>query len=936
MGVNALFHQLGPFFNAGALVGAPKLYHYIAGTSTLLDAWTDRAKSTTAAQPIVGDARGIVSAYFDGLYKLVVKDSADVTLYTWDNVDLTEAADISVSTVTATGTTTARTLADRFVDTLNGLDEGLVGDGSTVNTTNFLLALALANSTGKELFLPDGTYMTDVLDIAYSVRIRMSTNATIKLINSATLSGTLLAPLILRASNSSVIGGTIDANRAGQDKAAFNAAGGSSVRSYYGVYVFGTVGSRLTNITLNTRVKNAMDFGAYVQYADDSEFDIRCDTSGSGVGINTVRRSVIHNITVSNSDNDDAVIYPHAIDINFCEDLTGGNLRVTNQTGYDTAAGNSKSDWFSGITFVGGTRLNLSNISAVTIIDSNMTKSVGISMISLQHSILTGVQCYNYGTLLEFGGCDNVTVSGIDLDGGYQLTTALWPLVLGIGIIIHNNGFYSDFIGRALAPTRNCRVIGGSVRRCIAGGMSWTNASGITIVDVDSIGNRDGVNLQTYDNNDNFSQAIVPVCTDNTFIRCRFMYNERIGFQYLGGISLRLIDCNLSNNGQCMTVAVPGTLRGGGALHSAGTFGYYSANSVTVVDRTRTRLINCVTEDNQTVTTKRGSVNPSTPTVVSCWDPGLYHVGQTIKLVGCGVASADLLAQVRSIDRDEITVDTALSTFPLVAGTGTISTSGTAVTGSGTAFLTEIEGRTWIKNGTNYRLVIKVTSNTVATLESAFPSNLSGQALDLVLFDAQQIRCQETGVYGASSAADATTVFVNHDFGVGNLTGNVNLVGTYTASIAQWDLPKVFVPSDFELTNGTPVIAYNSDSTIKGWLFDDAATERIQTFCVTPVGLTGVFRVKILYTQPNTNNAGNVRLQFATFHAVNGGTVAGSPTIVTATSTAPAQNLLETKDMGTVTLTESSLLRFSVGRIGGDGADTLTGDIMIVAVTIGV
>lgn len=92
MGSTALFKVYGPFFQAGVLVGAPRLYHYLPGTTNLKDAWTDRAKSTTAAQPIVGDAGGIVSAYFDGLYKLVVKDSSDVTLYTWDNVDLTEAA----------------------------------------------------------------------------------------------------------------------------------------------------------------------------------------------------------------------------------------------------------------------------------------------------------------------------------------------------------------------------------------------------------------------------------------------------------------------------------------------------------------------------------------------------------------------------------------------------------------------------------------------------------------------------------------------------------------------------------------------------------------------------------------------------------------------------------------------------------------------------
>jgi hypothetical protein len=53
--------------------------------------WTDRAKSTTAAQPLVGDANGVASAFFDGLYKLVVMNSAETeTLFTWDNFQAAE------------------------------------------------------------------------------------------------------------------------------------------------------------------------------------------------------------------------------------------------------------------------------------------------------------------------------------------------------------------------------------------------------------------------------------------------------------------------------------------------------------------------------------------------------------------------------------------------------------------------------------------------------------------------------------------------------------------------------------------------------------------------------------------------------------------------------------------------------------------------------
>lgn len=82
---NAQFCQLGPFFSSGALVTSPKLYHYTAGTSSDKDIWSNRAESVTLAQPFVGDANGVFAFFGDGLYKLIVKDSADNTLYTWDN-----------------------------------------------------------------------------------------------------------------------------------------------------------------------------------------------------------------------------------------------------------------------------------------------------------------------------------------------------------------------------------------------------------------------------------------------------------------------------------------------------------------------------------------------------------------------------------------------------------------------------------------------------------------------------------------------------------------------------------------------------------------------------------------------------------------------------------------------------------------------------------
>jgi len=61
---------------------------------------------------------------------------------------------ISNANVTATGSTTARTLQDRFADVVNVKDFGAVGDG-----TNATAAFNLAAATGASVYIPLGTYL---------------------------------------------------------------------------------------------------------------------------------------------------------------------------------------------------------------------------------------------------------------------------------------------------------------------------------------------------------------------------------------------------------------------------------------------------------------------------------------------------------------------------------------------------------------------------------------------------------------------------------------------------------------------------------------------------------------------------------------------------------------------------------------------------------
>lgn len=89
--------QLGPFFSAGEIASGALLYHYAAGTNTLQNIWSDRAKTTALAQPFEADADGIFNFIADGLYKLVITTASGEMLYTLDDWSMIDRVDPTFS-----------------------------------------------------------------------------------------------------------------------------------------------------------------------------------------------------------------------------------------------------------------------------------------------------------------------------------------------------------------------------------------------------------------------------------------------------------------------------------------------------------------------------------------------------------------------------------------------------------------------------------------------------------------------------------------------------------------------------------------------------------------------------------------------------------------------------------------------------------------------
>lgn len=121
------------------------IYTYEPGTSTAKPTYSDSDGTVSNENPVELDSRGEASIYLDGSYKIVVKDSDDVTVYTVDNftgaagfpvndsvsivqdpTDNTKQVRIDAGSVT-TGTTRVLTMPDRDVTP---------GDTASVTTGN--------------------------------------------------------------------------------------------------------------------------------------------------------------------------------------------------------------------------------------------------------------------------------------------------------------------------------------------------------------------------------------------------------------------------------------------------------------------------------------------------------------------------------------------------------------------------------------------------------------------------------------------------------------------------------------------------------------------------------------------------------------------------------------------------------------------------------
>jgi len=127
------FRQLDS--NGAPLVGG-KVYFYEAGTTTPKDTFTNEGAATANANPVILDSQGYADIWGSGSYKVIIKDSEDVTISTTDTI-------VVSGTVLGTGVVTNTNLANMAANTI----KARVGSTSGVPSD---VALAASQVIGRD------------------------------------------------------------------------------------------------------------------------------------------------------------------------------------------------------------------------------------------------------------------------------------------------------------------------------------------------------------------------------------------------------------------------------------------------------------------------------------------------------------------------------------------------------------------------------------------------------------------------------------------------------------------------------------------------------------------------------------------------------------------------------------------------------------------
>lgn len=206
--------------STGAPLVGGKLYTYDAGTNTPRQTFQDAAGTTPNTNPVILDARGEATVFWAGSYKVILKDSADVTIWTVDGLGGISLADLASTSgaglvgflygaVYAAGSigkwlqdlalsagasfigwiqsgagAVLRTILDKLRDQVSVFDfmtaaqiADVRGQAGSLDVTAAVQAAIDSLKYGGTLFFPPGVYkLTSVVSLYAGITLRGSSN----------------------------------------------------------------------------------------------------------------------------------------------------------------------------------------------------------------------------------------------------------------------------------------------------------------------------------------------------------------------------------------------------------------------------------------------------------------------------------------------------------------------------------------------------------------------------------------------------------------------------------------------------------------------------------------------------------------------------------------------------------------------------------------
>jgi len=818
--------------------GAPDGYAPLVGSkvpAANLPSYVDDIveAANLAAFPATGETGKIYVALDSGM------------TYRWSGTTYVAVSDKVLSTGITDSTAVGRAVivaVDERAARVATLSVGKVAPATGAVADAAVLAAALA--LDAVVRVEDGTYVVPAAGVTVPAgkSLLVGEGSTVKLADGQ-VGGAAGLYTAVRLGDGSTFIGAVDGNRAKQDKAAYNAGPGSA---NWLVMAEGTKAAPLSGLHIDAQITGAVNIPVRLDYVKDSYVRIRAKDCGGAVLFTNCDNLEV-DIEVDGTDNQGWKIWQHAVDFTGCTRVRG-RVVIRNQSGTgDPSNGTGLSSWNSGLTILDSTDITFDEIDCEFTTKPDQSKSLGISLLGVRRIHVSRLRCVGYEGAVELGGVVDGTFVGLEVDGRY---TRGWNGQPGTGINIYNNAQRGDFKGRTLEHCRNLTFVGGSVRRTLGNGIVMKAASDIVLMGLEVSACLSGLYSTGVDQD--ASQGPAPsaggaVGRRNRFIGCDFVYNERCGVDIFDGVDWTFDNCRFNNNAQSLTF---GSTRFGQGL-DAGASGLRTSTGTS-----KTGLVICgdsQADDLQGVT---AWVFPdrARPTVVAVDRPERYGIGQTVTIVGAGVGGADLLTRVDDIRHDELTLQHPVESFPEATLTGTISTSGTTVTGEvGTAFLTQLTGRAWIKVGSEYKRIARVASDTSATLDEAFSANApAGTALVIVRADATTAKAQR---HGYTFSADTVDPVVTGRTPTGNVVAGI--ADSSTGGYRTLNKPVVNASMTVDGGAGTPNIqAKGTNANTSLTLF----SQGLGSVWIMPGSGSGVDRI----AQFNPLAGNNNYLQFTT------------------------------------------------------------------------